>query len=940
MKHLIKTAFVLALVLCSSAQLAFAQQMPPIPVDPNVRIGKLENGLTYYIRKNNLPENRADFYLAMKVGAILEEPDQRGLAHFLEHMSFNGTKHFPGDQLKKYLETIGVRFGYNLNAGTGIDETIYRITEVPVARKSVVDSCLLILHDWSNDLLLDEKEIDKERGVVNEEWRTTSDAIERMQQQLLPQLYAGTKYEDCLPIGNMEVINNFKPQALRDYYEKWYRPDLQGVVVVGDIDVDAVENKIKELFAGIPAQPDAPERIYYPVDDNQEPIVAYALDKEQPGIQFIIFNKHEAVSHEQKLNVDYLVIQYAKHMIAAMLNARLDELTLSAEPPFISAGAYDGEFFAAKTKDAFTGIANCKEEAIETGFAALYREIERARRFGFTDSEYLRARSEYLRNLESEYNERDKKKNDSYASQYVNHYVDNTPIPGIESEYALMNQLAPNLPVMLINQVFPSLVTAHNKVITVLGPEKEGLVYPTKERILEIMKEVDAEQLTAYEDNVSDEPLITNKPLPGTIVHQTTDDLFGTINLTLSNGAKVIIKQTDFKADEIRMKAVSMGGASLFPESEIVNILALNDVAGVGGMGNFSLVELEKALAGKRASVKASVGNKIEVVNGSCSPKDFETMMQLTYLAFTSPRKDMEAFSSYKNRTKATLQNQELSPMITFIDSINSTLYMNHPRAQRMNSSMVDLIDYDKILAMYHDRFMDASDFTFIFVGNVDMEAVKPFIEEYIASLPATNRKETFADNNLRLRKNTYTNEFVREQENPKASVFACYNGACKYTAENLIKIEMVSQILDLVYTESIREEEGGTYSVGVGGSLDKHPEEIFTFQIMFDTDPARKDKLMEIVYAEVQKLAKEGPSEENLGKVKEHLLKSHSEELKENGYWLSIIDDYLYAGINVAANFENIVNSITQADIQQFAAQLFGQNNLSEIFMISPEKK
>lgn len=939
MKKLLITLCVVSMVLGSSIHQMYAQQqMPPIPVDPNVRIGKLDNGLTYYIRKNNLPENRADFYLSMKAGAILEEPEQRGLAHFLEHMSFNGTTHFPGDALKQYLETIGVRFGYNLNAGTGIEETVYNISNVPVIREGIIDSCMLILHDWSNDLLLDPKEIDKERGVINEEWRTRMSAMQRLQEKALPQMYPGTKYADCLPIGNMDVVMNFPPQALRDYYEKWYRPDLQAVIVVGDIDVDNIEAKIKTLFADIPAQPNAAERIYYPVDDNQEPIIVIEKDKEQPNIQILYFNKHDAVPNDQKGNLDYLVMHYAKGMISSMINARFNELRQTANPPFIYAGAYDGPFFAARTKDSFTGVVACKEDDIETGFATLVREIERARKFGFTESEYNRARAEFLRSLESEYNERDKKKNDFYAEEYSDSFLNGEPIPGIENEYAIMNQLAPNIPVMLINQMMSQLVTETNKVVALFGPDKEGLVFPSKDALLQIMKDVTAEELTAYEDKVSDEELITEKPTPGKILSETHDGIFGITTLTLSNGAKVIIRKTDFKADEIQMKGVSLGGTSLFPDSEIANIMTLNAVAPVGGIGNFSQVDLEKVLAGKKAWVNASVGNKTEGISGSCSPKDFETMMQLTYLTFTAPRKDLDAFESYKNRTKASLQNQELNPMVAFVDSINSTLYMKHPRTQRLKADVLDRIDYDKILSMYQDRFMDAGDFTFILVGNVELEEVKPFIEQYLASLPATGRKETFKDNKIEIRKGQYKNEFTKQQETPKASVMAFYSGNCAYNSRNMILMSMIDQILDLVYTEKVREEEGGTYGVYAGGDITKYPKEEFTLQIVFETDPGKKDKLMEIVYGEIDELSKNGPSEVNLNKVKEYMLKKHNEDLKENGYWLGAIDEYLFTGVDEMKDYETTVNSITAEDIRNFASQLFGQGNRLEVSMVTPE--
>ena len=939
MKHLFRGLFVAAAIICCSFQQAFAQQLPPIPVDPNVRIGKLDNGLTYYIRKNALPENRADFYIAQKVGSIQEEDNQRGLAHFLEHMCFNGTTHFPGDALKQYLERIGVKFGENLNAYTSVDETVYNISNVPVTTPGAIDSCLLILHDWSNDLTLDPKEIDKERGVINEEWRTRMSAMQRMQEKVLPQMFVGTKYANCFPIGTMDVVMNFKYQTLRDYYEKWYRPDLQGIVVVGDIDVDAIESKIKTMFADVPAQPNAAERVYYPVNDNKEPIIIIEQDKEQPHIQALIFNKHEATPNDQKGNLGYLVQYYATNLVSYMLNARLNELTQTANPPFIYAATYDGDFFVAKTKDAFTGVVVCKEGAVEDGIASTLREIERARQFGFTETEYNRARTEYLRHLESAYNERDKRKNVEYVNEYVRHFLDNEPIPGIENEYTMINQIAPSIPVAALNEMIKELITDDNQVITIFGPEKEGIQMPTKDAILKTLKDVKAEKLTAYVDKVSDEPLMAEKPKGGKIVAEKENPLFGTTELTLSNGVKVILKKTDFKADEIRMKGVSLGGSSIFPDSEIINIQSL-DAVGVGGLGNFSAVDLEKVLAGKKASVNYGIGSLTETVNGNCSPKDLETMLQLTYLTFTAPRKDDDAFASYKNRSKASLQNQELNPNVAFSDSIQATIYMHHPRAIQMKADMIDKIDYDKLMEMYKDRYKDASDFTFILVGNIDIAKDKELIAEYLGALPATNRKETFRDTKMEMRKGVYKNEFIRQQETPKASVLVLYNGDCKYNQKNDILMSMTSQILDLVYTEKVREDEGGTYGVYVGGNLNKYPKETAYLQIIFDTAPEKKDKLMKIIFAEAENLAKEGPSEANLNKVKEYMLKKHKENLKENGYWLGNIDEYVFTGVNMMKDYETLVNSITAKEIQKFANDLFKQKNEVEVSMVSPEKK
>lgn len=938
MKKLTRFLFAALLIISSGMSQAFAQQMPPIPVDANVRIGVLPNGLTYYIRKNALPENRADFYIAQKVGSIQEEQNQLGLAHFLEHMCFNGTNNFPGNGLRNYLEKIGVKFGENLNAYTSVDETVYNISNVPVTVPGAVDSCLLILHDWSNDLTLAAEEIDKERDVINEEWRTRMSASQRLMERSLPQMYPGTKYATCFPIGTMEVVMNFPHQTLRDYYETWYRPDLQGVVVVGDINPDEIEQKIKAMFSDIPAQTDAKERIYYPVDNNKEPIIIIEQDKEQQYIQAMFFNKHDATPREAKSNLGYLVQDYASVLICNMINARLNELLQTSNPPFIYAGTSDGDFFVSKSKAALMGVVICKEDNIEGGIGTLVTEIERAREFGFTESEYSRARAEYLRHLESAFNERDKVKNEAYVKEYVRHFLDNEPIPGIENEYAMMNQIAPNIPVEALNQMIKAMVSDSNQVLTVFAPEKAGLKLPSKTNLVDLITKIDKETLTPYVDNVSNEPLMQEAPKGGKIVAEKALPMFGATQLTLSNGVKVIVKDTDFKADEIRMKGVSLGGSSLFPNSEIININALDAIAG-GGLGNFSAVELEKTLAGKKASVNYFIGDKTEGVNGSCSPKDLETMLQLTYLTFTAPRRDDDAFASYKSRNKAALQNLEMNPRVALSDTMKVALYSNHPRAITMKSEMIDQIDYDKLMEMYKNRFEDASDFTFILVGNVDLATDKEMIAQYLGSLPVTNRKETFKDNKMDMRKGIYKNIFERKQETAKATNLVLYSGACAYNERNEIMADITKQILDLIYTEKVREDEGGTYGVGVSASLTKYPKSEAVIQIFFDTAPSKRDRLMEIIFAEAENLAKKGPSQKNLDTVKEFMLKKHAENLKENRFWMNMIDEYVLTGVDMTNNYNAVLNSITTKDIQKFANTILKQKNRIEVGMISPEE-
>mgnify|MGYP005912637733 FL=1 len=945
MKHLFHSLLAVAFVLCAGFQQAVAQQMqfPPLPVDKNVRIGQLDNGLTYYIRHNKLPENRAEFYIAQKVGSILEEPQQRGLAHFLEHMAFNGTKNFPGDDkglgVIPWCETVGIKFGTNLNAYTSIDETVYNISNAPIDRTGVLDSCLLILHDWSNYILLKDDEIDKERGVIREEWRSRNSGMLRVYTDLLPTIYQGDKYADCMPIGSIDVINNFPYKDIRDYYHKWYRPDLQGIVIVGDIDVDTVEAKLKAVFADVQKPVNPAERTYYPVADNKEPIVAIGTDKEVDDPSIEIYFKQDATPDSEKNNVGYLASQYMTSMISSMLDARLSELVQSANPPFTRASSDYSDFFVAKTKEAFALSASSKADGIETALKTLLQETERARRFGFTESEYARARANYLQSLESAYNEREKTKHGSYVREYVQNFLNGEPIPGIEAKYAMMNQLAPNIPLQVMNMVMQQLVPDSNQVVIIAGPAKEGLKYPTKEEVISLLKGMKDLDLQAYVDKVSDEPLMKEAPKGGKIISEKEGDIYGSTKLVLSNGVTVYVKKTDFKADEIRMKGTSLGGKSIFPDKDALNFAVMDNVIAVGGLGNFSQVDLTKVLAGKKVSVNAGLGATTENVFGTCSPKDFETMMQLTYLTFTAPRKDAEAFESLKNRMKAQLESAQANPLSSINDSLQKAMYNNHPRVVMMKPEMVDQIDYDRILEMYNDRFKDASDFTFYFVGNIDLETAKPLIAEYLGALPAINRKETFKDTKMSIRKGVYKNEYAKEQQTPTATIVFLYSGKAPYTLKNDILLSFATQVLDMVYTEEVREKEGGTYGVNCYGDLQKYPKEQLLLQIVFQTDPAKKDKLAGIVVDELKKLAAEGPSDVHLQKVKEYMLKKYADNQKENGYWMNNLNDYFYYGMDMTEGYTDIVNSITAKDIQKFVSDLLKQGNEIEVTMTVPNK-
>ncbi len=920
-------------------------QLPPIPVDPNVRIGKLDNGLTYYIRHNDMPEHRVEFHIAQKVGSILEEPQQRGLAHFLEHMAFNGTKNFPGNErglgIVQWCESKGIKFGVNLNAYTSVDQTVYRISNVPSDDKAVVDSCLLILHDWSNAILLSDKEIDKERGVIREEWRSRNSGIMRLYTEAQPVMYPDSKYADCMPIGSIDVINNFPYQAIRDYYAKWYRPDLQGIIIVGDIDVDAIEQQIKTLFADVPKPVNPAERIYYPVTDNDEPLIYIGKDKEVDTPIVDIYFKQDATPDSIKGNMAYLLQDYVLAAANMMLNERFSELAQSANPPFNMAYSTYNNFFLAKTKDAFNVGAYTKETGLKEALNVLLTELERVRRYGFTESEYARARANLLQELESNYNERDKTKNDKYVNEYIANFLDAEPIPGIEYEYTTYNQLAPSIPVEAVNLVIKEFITDNNQVIFIAAPDKEGVTVPSKEEVLAALKGMKDLDVQPYVDKVSNEPLMKEAPKGGSIVNEDSNGIYGTTVLTLSNGIKVYLKKTDFKADEIRMRGFSVGGSSQFEDKDKLSFTSgvLNGVVEAGGAGSFSNVELTKMLAGKKVSVSAGVNGTEEYVQGNCSPKDFETMLQLAYLYTTAPRKDMEAFNSLKTRLKAQLESRGANPISTLLDTIQQEMYGASPRFLSLKPEMVDQLDYDRILELYKDRFADMGDFSFFFVGNIDIETAKPLIAQYLGSLPSAGRKETVIDRHMDIAKGNIENIFAKEQQTPMATVAMVISGTCQYDLKNNVLMSYLSQALDMVYTEEIREKEGGSYGVSTYGVMHKFPKETFAMQIIYQTDPAKFQGLNEIVNRELDKMATDGPSEEKMQKIKEYMLKKHNDNQKENSYWLNNLHEYFSTGVDNTQDYEALINSITAKDVQQFTANLLKQNNKITVVMTVPEE-
>ena len=919
-----KKVFLSVLFIAVIAVTSFAQMAMPCPMDPNVRVGKLDNGLTYYIRHNEKPAQRADFYIAQKVGSVLEEENQRGLAHFLEHMAFNGTTNLPGMMLREYLQSRGIKFGENLNAGTGIDQTVYMVTNVPTDLPGLVDTCLLILHDWSSFIALEEAEIDNERGVILEELRTREDADQRIMEEILPIMYPNSPYANRLPGGLPEVVANFEYQTLRDYYHKWYRPDLQGLIIVGDIDVDAIEARIKEMFADIKAPVNPAPRPQFMIEANVDPIVAIASDPEQTNYEVNLYYKTETTPDSLKNDVQYWMAEYVLNIISQMEINRLQDITKKANPPFVYGYSYYSNYYVAPTEDAWCSMAMAKDAAgIDEAITALVTENKRMALFGFTASEYERAKADFMKQIESQYNERNNTENRRYVNECLQNFLSNEPMMGIETEYALYQQVIPNLPLEAINMYAQQLIHEDNLVIVVTAPKKDGETLPTKEEILDTYAKANAAEVEPYTEEVFDGPIVPNMPKPGKIKKEADMHEFDAKVWTLSNGMKVIVKKTTFKEDEIRFSATSDGGISVLKQDDYLTLQELSDLIKLGGVGNFSATDLPKVLAGKKLRVNPYIDVYSEGMSGQCTPKDLETMMQIIYLSFTAPRSDEEAFLSYVQRTKAALENQELNPMITFSDSLIKVLYNNHPLRMRMKAEDVDKLDYAKAMEMYNDRFKDPNNFTFYFVGNIDEATFKPLVEQYLASLKKNKRKETWKDINLGIPENDYICHYEKDMLQPKATIYMILNGTMEYNYRNQLYMKALSDVMDIYYTRTIREEEGGTYGVGVMGQVTNKPKDAFLFLVAFDTNKEMHERLMNKVYEGLNDVAQNGPSQEDLTKVVENMYKKRAEQLEENNFWLSAIDTFEDDKINIVAEYDEIVKSITPQSLADFAKEV-----------------
>lgn len=939
MRRIMRLAFVAIAGFACMPAVVRAQQMPPVPVDKEVRIGKLDNGLTYYIRHNEYPKNQVDFYIAQKVGSILEEDDQRGLAHFLEHMCFNGTKNFPGNSMVKWLESVGVKFGYNLNAYTSIDETVYRISSVPTERIGVQDSCLMILSDWADGLLLNGKDIDEERAVIHEEWRSQLPPNMRILEKLLPELYPDSRYGHRLPIGTMEVVDHFPHQALRDYYEKWYRPDLQGIVVVGDIDVDRIEGKIKELFSKIEKPVNPAERVYYPVADNEKPIVAFGSDKEQDKYVAQIMFKYDALPDSLKGTMADVTTAYLLDMAQMMLQIRLNELGQKADAPFAAASAFYGEFIMAKTKQAFQFAMLPKGNSFDEGLKAVYREALRAKRGGFTATEYARCRTEYLSQLEKAYNNRNQQENKTLAESYVRNFIDKKPIPGIETEYQMMSMIVNQIPVEAVNQVFSQIVSDKNLVVLGMMPAREGESCPKDEDILALLSQVEAENIAPYVDNVKDEPLVSELPAAGKVVKENMLSDFGAKEWILSNGAKVILKKTDFKADEINMMAVAKGGTSVYGNDKTADLMFMPAVLEQHGLGSFTNSELTKLMAGKQVSLKVSLDDYVRRLSGNTTPKDLKTYMEMIYMTFTGLTVTPDEFTAMQNLYKGVIQNQEQNPNFVFQKKVQEFLYSS-PNKQVFGVSDIEKANRENILSIIREQLANAAEFTFVFSGNFDEAELKALVEQYIATLPSMKGKKQELKHNpaVEIKSGNEEKEFSLKMEVPQGSAAVIISGKMPYSFKNRLMASMSAQIISARLLSEVREKEGAVYSIYTQGSQDRLSEVSVVYQTIFQVKPEKKDRALEIIRSEFENLAKETPVEE-LDKVKEFMVKQITGDEQTNSYWCSMMAGNELLPSEVCVKAEQVIQSITPKEISGYVNEVMKQNNYRVLVMM-PESK
>ncbi len=872
------------LAACFAAPLA--AQAPAdsmLPVDPAVTIGKLPNGIRYYIRVNHRPEKRAELRLVVNAGSILEDEDQRGLAHFVEHMAFNGTTRFKKQELVNYIESIGMRFGADLNAGTSFDETVYQL-QVPTDSAHIVTRAFDILEDWAHGVTFDSTEVEKERGVVLEEWRLGRGAGQRMFDQQLPVLFRDSRYAVRLPIGTPECIQKCIRAAIRRFYGDWYRPDLMAVVAVGDFDAARIETLIKSHFGAVPGARAARPRAKAAVPPHQRPEVSIATDPEATSTSVSVYvQKPSGV----RGTVGAWRGEMVEEIASGILNQRLYELTQKPNPPFIGAGAGRSELV--RSVEAFSFGAAVSDSGIRRGLEAVLTELERAGRHGFTQAELDRTRAEYLRGIEQAYTERDKTESGSLVDGYVDHYLTGHAIPGISDEFARAKAVLPGIALTDLNAVARGWLAEGAPVILVDAPEKNRTILPTAADLLGLFASVKRADIAPYAETLSAEALVPALLPAVAITSERRDTAMGTVEWTLANGVHVVLKPTDFKADELLLQAVSPGGLSLSDDSVRVSNQFAAQVVSLSGLGVFSAVELGKKLAGKAVSVSPYVGSYEQGLSGRASPKDAETLFQLAYLHFTAPRLDSAAVGAFLENVRSSLANRNASPDVAFRDTLSVTLAQHHPWSRPVSVAMVDEINPGRALEFYRARFTDAAGFTFFLVGTFDLDSIRPLVQRYLGNLPSRGAGDRASDRGI-TRPAGVVERTVRKGIEPKSQTALVFTGPTTASREERFALDALGSILDIRLREELREELGGTYSVSVSGSAARIPRREYTVFISFGSAPERADSLVGAVFAQIDTLKASGPRPADLAKYKETSTRSRETDLRQNAWWLSLL--------------------------------------------------
>ena len=932
MKRLIFSAFLLLAVLGLRAQ---EVQVTPLPLDPNVKYGKLQNGLTYYVLHNEEPKNRANFYIAQKVGSSLETPEQLGLAHFLEHMAFNGTEHYPGHNLLDYLQSKGLRFGYDINAYTGFDQTVYNINGVTTSDEALMDSVLLALYDWSCSILLEEAEIDAERGVIEGEWRSRNDANTRMFTAILPQLYEEYQYQQ-MPIGKMEVVRNFPPQVLRDYYEKWYRPDLQGIIVVGDFDADAMEKKIVDLFSKIPTPQNAAERVYPEISDNKEPKYVTFSDPELSYPLITVSFKCDRMPFEMRNSVEGLLFeQIMPTLISNMINNRLSEYSKDPACPYSAAEVHSGSYYVSNQKGAFT-IYIVPKDDIESAFNGAMTLIAQTCKTGFNSSEIVRARDEMLASYEKAFNERDKTNTDRKAQELINNFTENEATPGIEAEYQFVSMVLPGIPVDAFNQMAAELIHPDNQVIVVSQPQTPDMIVPEENKMIADMNSILNAEYTPYVDEVINDPLIAKLPKVGKIKSESKNDKFGTKEYILSNGVKVIVKPTDFSNDEILFTAFKEGGLRSYPSMVAPQTLALSQILDMIQIGPFPTTQMEKYLSGKHVSLDFSLGDATTYFTGSSTVKDLPTLFELIYASFTNVSPDQKAFDSSIGSLKTMLANQEKNPAFIFQKKWYEVEYMNNPMKQLPSVSLIDQINYKQVVDMYKENVKNAADYTFVIVGNIDENQLKTLLNQYIATLPAKkNSKAPQILTPINIAPGQITEEFNIESQTPQVFLFDCLSQAgLPFNAENMVKMNLLGDIVDMIFIQTLREEMGGTYSPEVWTEFSPFMEK-WSLNWFVITNADQQKEIRERAINEVNNLLANGAEADKFNKVKEAAIKQYENNVRKNGYWVNNLR-LANQGFNVISDHKAALETLTLDKFNAFLKTLYNGQNRIEIVGIA----